>query len=419
MRCCDSHRTVEADPKHKLHKAAAGQGKGTAKVAPGSVCVLMRLLLLHTRHRAPGGEDRVVEAESALLRRAGHTVNVEVRVNPTGSATIAAFARAPWNSTAAREIAALVRATRPDVVHVHNTWFAMSPAVLPAVRATGTPIVMTLHNYRLICADHTLFRDGAICLDCVGRGPWRGVQHRCYGESAARSAVAAATISMGRRRGAWDAVDRFVAPSDVVRNVHIDAGIAPERIVMKPHFTDDPGPRHGMPSASREVLLVARLAPGKGVASALRAWADSGIAARTGCTLHVLGEGPLRADLERDRPQGVVFDGWVDAAALRDRMLGARAMLFASEWLEPFGLTLIEALAAGLPVVGSNIGETPRIVADGGAIGPPERLADALTALADGAALDAMSAAGRARWAGHYAPTVALDALEALYRDLV
>src|SRR5882724_11083678 len=133
----------------------------------------MRLLLVHNRHREPGGEDRVVDAEAQLLRSAGHDVGVEIWANPTGVHTLSAFARAPWNASAAREIASLVSEARPDVVHVHNTWFAMSPAVLPAIHDVGVPLVMTVHNYRLMCADHTLFRDGAICRDCVGRGPWR------------------------------------------------------------------------------------------------------------------------------------------------------------------------------------------------------------------------------------------------------
>jgi glycosyltransferase involved in cell wall biosynthesis len=379
----------------------------------------MRLLLVHNRHREPGGEDRVVDAEAQLLRAAGHDVDVEIWANPTGAQTLAAFARAPWNTSAARELATLVRARQPDVVHVHNTWFALSPSVLPAIHDVGVPLVMTLHNYRLMCADHTLFRDGAICRDCVGRGPWRAVAHRCYGGSAGRSAVAAATISLGRRRGAFDVVDRFVAPSEVVRQLHIDAGIAPSRIVMKPHFTEDPGVRRQPPSASRDVLLVGRLADGKGAELALEAWARGDVAARTGCTLRVIGEGPLRAAMERAAPAGVVFEGWLDPPSLRALMLEARALLFASEWLEPFGLTLIEALAAGLPVVGSDIGETPRIVAGGGAIGPPAQLATVLDALADGASLDAYSLVGRQRWTTHYSPEAALPALEAVYQDLL
>jgi glycosyltransferase involved in cell wall biosynthesis len=378
----------------------------------------MRLLVLHTRHREPGGEDQTVETESALLRARGHDVVIHEWTNPHGAAAIPALLRTTWDRRAATTVRALVRDVSPDVVHVHNMWFALSPSVLPAVASTGTPLVVTLHNYRMMCLDHTLFRDGRVCLDCVGKSPVPGVLHRCYRGSAALSSIGATTIATARRRGAWDAVDRFVAPSELVRRLHVAGGVDEHRIVVKPHCCADPGAREHPPSASHEVLFVGRLAPGKGLEHAVEGWGARAGAGHDGLRLHVLGDGPSRAAVERDAPADVVFEGWVEPSALQARMRSARALLFGSEWLEPFGLVLIEALAAGLPIVGSDVGDTPAIVGEAGVLAPPRVLAQSLLVLSDDGAIDALGRAARARWEAHYSPSVAAPALEAIYAGL-
>ena len=100
-----------------------------------------------------------------------------------------------WNPAAARALRAEARRVRPDVAHVHNTWFALTPAVAAALDGAGVPVVMTLHNYRILCANASLYRDGRPCEDCVGSHPWHGVRHRCYRDSLASSTAVAATAA--------------------------------------------------------------------------------------------------------------------------------------------------------------------------------------------------------------------------------
>ena len=380
----------------------------------------MRVLQVHTGYREAGGEDRVVEAEARLLRSAGHEVDQHLAANPVAALpSVAALGRAPWNPRAAREVVASARRLRPDVVHVHNTWFALSPAVVAGVAAAGFPVVLTLHNYRLACIAGTLHRDGHRCTDCVGRGPLPGVVHRCYRDSALLSGVAAATVGLHRRRGTWSRdVRLYLAPSPVVEQAMVGAGLAAARVRVKPHFTDDPGPRPAPPSRSGRVLFAGRLSPEKGVDVLVEAWA----AAPAGLELVIAGDGPLAGALRGRAGPGVRFLGAVPADALSREMLGARALVFPSTWEEPFGLVLVEAMAHGLAVVGSDAGATRWIVdplEDGQLVRPgdPASLAAALARLADDAFVDRAAEAGRKAYEARFTPPANLELLEDAYRQ--
>ena len=192
----------------------------------------MRILQLHARYRVRAGEDTVVDNEAAALAHAGHDVVQMTVDNPTEPlATISALARSMHNPSSARRVRERVKAVRPDVVHVHNTWFALSSSAVAAAASTGVPVVMTLHNFRIGCLGTDLFRDGAVCTACVGRSPLPGVIHGCYRSSRALSALQAAEIVATRRRGVLDSsVTRFIAPSQFMADRLAEIpGLWPER----------------------------------------------------------------------------------------------------------------------------------------------------------------------------------------------
>ncbi|WP_037766949.1 glycosyltransferase, partial [Streptomyces sp. FXJ7.023] len=147
----------------------------------------MHVLVVHNRYASaqPSGENKVVDQEVALLREAGHRVGVfERRSDEIGSRSLIGKAAipltVPWNPAVRTELAARLRAERPDVVHVHNVFPLLSPAVLAACADAGVPVVATLHNYTQVCPPGTLQRDGRPCTECVGAAPLPAVRHGCY-----------------------------------------------------------------------------------------------------------------------------------------------------------------------------------------------------------------------------------------------
>lgn len=327
----------------------------------------MRCLLVHNSYQQAGGEDQVFRAEAGLLEAHGHhVVRYTAHNDRVGELGRVALARTTiWNGAAYREVRALLRRAQVELVHVHNTFPLISPAVHYAARAERVPVVQTLHNYRLVCPNALLFRDGRVCVDCVGKHvPVPGVVHACYRGSRAASGVTAAMLATHRALGTWTrAVDVFIALSEFAREQHIKGGLPAERIVVKPNFVDpDPGPREGDEHGGY-ALFVGRLTPEKGVDTLLAAWERVG---RT-MPLRIVGDGPLaeRVRAVAQRVAGVEWCGAQSRERVLAHMRGAGLLVVPSLWYEPFGVVVAEAFGVGLPVLASDLGNLLVMVREG------------------------------------------------------
>ncbi|MFH5804241.1 glycosyltransferase [Alienimonas sp. DA493] len=334
----------------------------------------MKILVVHERYTQPGGEDQVFLDETALLEARGHTVIRYERHNDELAATgrLRQAVETVWSRRAVGQIDALLRRERPDVMHCHNTFPILSPAVHHAAAKRGVATVQTLHNFRLICPQGALRRDGRICEDCVGRtvaAP--AVRHACYRGSRAATAATAAMNAVHHTLGTWTTVvDRFVALTEFSRDLFVRAGLPGERIDVKPNFVaPDPGP--GPAERTGGVVFVGRLSEEKGLHTLLDAWRR----VRSDARLTIVGDGPLGEEVRA----AAATDSRITAVGRRpfaevlERVAAAEALVMPSVWYETFGRTLIEAFAAGTPVIASRLGAMAEIVTDGetGVLFPP------------------------------------------------
>jgi glycosyltransferase involved in cell wall biosynthesis len=382
----------------------------------------MRVLQVHNRYREAGGEDTVVSAEAELLRDAGHEVVDYLVDNPEGTARAAgAFALAAWNPWAERRLVSFARDTQPDVVHVHNTWFSLSPAIVRGLSNAGFPVVMTLHNYRLLCANAALFRDGEPCELCIGGSAWNGLRHRCYRDSLAASGVAAGSITLNRSAGTWTRhVDLFLALTTFARERFLAGGLPAEKIVVKPNFTGDPGARPAPPSSSNQIVFVGRLYGAKGVLELIDTWQA---ASPRALELVIVGDGPLRGRLEEGAPKSVRFAGPLPRDRVLELMMHARALVFPSHMYEGQPMAVLEAMAAGLPILASDRGGIAATLAGA----PPATLVShdqeawhkAVFALEDDGFVDGNGRAMRRLYEGRFTPSIATSALVGAYETAV
>jgi glycosyltransferase involved in cell wall biosynthesis len=316
----------------------------------------VRVLIVHTYYTERGGEDAVFEAEAALLERQGHEVIRYAARNHQFALRnrLEAAVKTVWNWSTYREIRRLIEHSRPDIMHVHNTFPGISPSVYYAADAEHLPIVQSLHNYRLICPNGLLFRDGHVCEDCVGRTfPWPGVVHSCHHRGRGVSAVSAMTIGLHRMLKTWDdLIDTYIivgTPFGVDR--YERGGLSTNKMIIKPNFLDpDPG---FQPGGGGYALFVGRLVPEKGIGTLLEAWKEM----PGDYPLKIVGDGPMRESVQAAaETTGVEWVGRQPMEATLEIMGDAEVLIFPSEWYEGMPRTIIESLAVGTPVIVSNIG---------------------------------------------------------------
>ncbi|HEX5701080.1 MAG TPA: glycosyltransferase family 4 protein [Rubrobacter sp.] len=325
----------------------------------------MKILAVHNRYQLPGGEDQVFVDETALLEARDHrVVRYEVHNDQVERMNRLTLAKdTVWNTSAYRELGALIRRERPEVVHFHNTLPLVSPAGYYAARAEGVPVIQTLHNYRLLCPVALFFRDGRVCEDCMGKAvPWPGVVHECYRGSRAASGVIATMLTVHRVLRTWtEMVDVYIALTEFARKKFIEGGLPAGKIVVKPNFVaPDPGRGQG---GGGYALFVGRLAPEKGTGTMLAAWERLG----TRIPLKVVGDGPLRDRVVEAaaRRSNVEWLGHRPVEEVHALMGKADMLVFPSEWYETFGRVAVEAFATGTPVIGANIGAVAELVEHG------------------------------------------------------
>ncbi|MGW1764545.1 glycosyltransferase [Streptomyces sp. NPDC002073] len=393
----------------------------------------MHVLVVHNRYASaqPSGENNVVDQEVALLREAGHRVEVfERRSDDIGARSLLAKAAlpllVPWNPAVRAELAARLRTGRPDVVHVHNVFPLLSPAVLAACADAGVPAVATLHNYTQVCPPGTLQRDGRPCTECVGATPLPAVRHGCYRNSRLATVPLAVSLSVNRRRW-WSGVERFFCISAAQRDVLVRSGMPAERLAVKHNFVPDPGPGARRAGAGEHLLYLGRLAEAKGVRLLMAAWDEIAAGGGVGVPLVIAGAGPLEGEVNAWAAgrEDVRYVGLYDPDRCRQAIARSVAVVAPSTWLEAFGLVVVEAMAAGVPAVAAGHGAFVELVEDGvtGLLhrpGEPASLAACLRRITAEKDLgQEMGRAARRRYEQGFSPAVGLERLVEGYRSAI
>ena len=200
----------------------------------------MRILLCHNHYQQPGGEDQTFVEEGLLLESHGHEVTrFTLHNDAIEDMNRWELARKIlWNRESYAELQQLIRSERPQVMHCTNTFPLISPAAYYAARDENVPVVQSLHNFRMFCANSLFLRKGKVCESCLGkRIAWPAIVHGCYRGSRVATTGVATMLGIHRAMKTWHQTIRlFCTPSEFARGKFIEGGIAPEKVVVKPNF---------------------------------------------------------------------------------------------------------------------------------------------------------------------------------------
>ena len=373
-----------------------------------------RVLVAHNRYRVEGGEERSVELQLRALAAAGAEHALFERRSAEVGRGGAALALLRGGADPAALVAAAA-ALPADVVHVHNMLPSIGPRGLAAARDTGARVGLHLHILRLFCASGVASRDGRPCFRCRGRLTLPGLALNCRG-SLPESAAYTAALAL-HQPAVLEAVDRFVAPSQWAVGQLARHGLPAERIDVLPHYL----PAQAFAASSRAgeggyALVASRLSAEKGIDTAIRASAASGV------PLVIAGEGPeedaLR-ELARSLGAPAELVGRAGRARMEELLAGAGALVMPSRYHEFAPYSAIEAMAAGVPVVASRLGGLPELIEPRRCVPPgdAEVLARRLRALWDDAGLRRSEGeALRARAVERHAEAAYVERLLTIYR---
>jgi glycosyltransferase involved in cell wall biosynthesis len=326
----------------------------------------MRIIVAHNRYKYVGGEDSVLRSEVEMLRDAGHVVQLFEADNRAINGALAKISAAGslfHSSESSRKMSELVQTFQPDILHIHNWFPLLSPSIIKAASERGVPVIQTLHNFRMLCVNGTMYRDGQICHDCLGkRFSLKGVAHRCYSNSRVGSALVTAAFSYHRFANTWDGITTFIALSQYQRYLLIQGEVVDaNKIIVKPNFVKNTGEVGS--GRGDYALFAGRLIPEKGIHVLLRAWSQNKIP----IPLKIMGDGPL-ADEVREKASSnplVEYLGHQPLSEVYAAMADARFVICASECHEAFGLTVVESFSRGTPVLAADSESIKELIVDG------------------------------------------------------
>jgi glycosyltransferase involved in cell wall biosynthesis len=327
-----------------------------------------------------------------------------------------------YSLEARREIGRLIDDVRPDVVHAHNVYHHLTPAIFGAIQKRGVPSVMTVHDLKIGCPSKLMLAPDGVCERCKGGKTWNAVGQRCLKGSLPLSAIAAFETTLHNFLGSYRKnVDLFVLPSHFHMNKLIDWGLPVEKARYLPNAVDV---SQLVPdfSPGKRFVFVGRLSEEKGLLTFVKAVAHAGVAAT------IVGTGPQEGELRAlvdSTGADVEFAGYQTGDDLFDIVRAARALVLPSECYENAPVVLLEAYGVGTPVLGSNLGGIPELIVAGetgllATAGDVESFAEELSKLStmSDADLEAMARAGRSFVEAGFGREQYLEGLLGIYDEL-
>ena len=322
----------------------------------------MKIIIIHNKYGKFSGEEAVVEAQIKLLRSNNHEVityfrsSEELEEMPYGKTK--AFFSALYNPKSIKALKELIIKENPDLVHVHNLYPLISPAILPVIKKMGIPIVMTVHNYRLLCPNGLFFNKGAICEKCTGKGKELNcITNNCEGSLFKSSGYALRNFWARKKAYYTQNIDVFLCLTAFQKNKLIANGFTSQNCEVLTNFYKKEIKTIDYTTTNRNyVAFAGRISPEKGIPLLLEA-------AKKLPHINFQLAGGIREGYEQELeiPKNVILRGMLSSKELSDFYGSARFLVLSSIWYEGFPMVFPEAMAHKLPIIAPNMAGYPEI----------------------------------------------------------
>lgn len=389
----------------------------------------MKILQVHNYYKQRGGEANVVENEKLLLEQNGNIVDtfyVHSSDLKGAFAELKTAFKMPFSKKYLVISKDRIQASKPDVIHVHNTFPIISPSIFYAAKELGVPTIFTLHNYRLIYPNALLMHNGEIDRRTINGSAKFVVSDKVYKNSILKTLAVARLIEFHKKKNTWNTkVDKFISLTEFAKNVFTEWGIEKSRIVVKPNFIPDPVellPK-GRESKKDGFLFLGRISHEKGIHDLIQTWMKFNIES----PLYIVGDGEIKEELEQ-KTSGNSQIKWIGLQTKEQVykwFSKVKALVFPSIWFEGFPMTIAESLGMGVPIISSNIGSQGSIVKDGVnglhfEVSNHESLHSKITMLdSDDELLKNLAKGSRKNYLDNYTPEINYSSLINIYNSVL
>jgi glycosyltransferase involved in cell wall biosynthesis len=339
----------------------------------------MRILEVNKFNHVRGGADKHFVDLVNLLQKGGHEVAVFAMDHPKNDSSewskyfvsrvdyengsvlnmIKGALRIFWSFEARRKIGKLLDEFQPEVVHVHNIYHQISPSILPEIKKRGIPIVMTVHDWKLICPNYLLNCDGKICEKCIAGKYWHCVAKKCVKKSYFKSLVCVLELYFHRRLKIYDKnIDKYIAPSNFVKDILVKAGFPKEKISVLPHFIKA-NEKNVSEKKDRVfyALYIGRVSREKGVDELIEIFKEM--------PDNLVLAGTKDENFAIPESHNIRHIGFRSPREIKVLIQNAQFVVSASKLPETFGLIALEAIANKTPFIGYRTGAYGEIIIDG------------------------------------------------------
>lgn len=321
----------------------------------------MKILLVHNEYGKYSGEEAVVDRLVLMWTSNGHKVT-QLRRSTAGSreslmGKIRGFCAGLYCPSGVKTMREVLKREKPDVVNVHNLYPFISPAALFECKKAGIPVVMTVHNFRLVCPTGLFMRNGKPCELCLQKGnEWGCVRYNCE-HSLLKSVGYAARNMVARLTGAYsECVDRFACITEFQRKKLIQAGFDANRICVIPNSVD--AAENYSYSIGNYIAYIGRLSYEKGFDLLIEV-------ARKHPEIEFRFAGAQRSATTIKIPENVTFMGYLRGKDLENFTSNARFVVMSSRCYEGFPMAILEAAQFGKPTIGPDHGGFSEIIGKG------------------------------------------------------
>jgi len=344
----------------------------------------MKILLINKFIHPCGGDASLTLRTGELLSQKGHETafwSMRHPLNPPGLLNdhfvshvdlnaeasiiekVRITARILYSFEAVKMLESALKVFKPDIAHLNNIVHQISPSIIRVFNRRRIPVVMTLHDFKPVCASYYMISKGRPCGLCRGGAYYHCLFERCVKGSAGISLVNTLEMYLHHRiLGLYKGVKAFISPSIFLKKTVEKMGFKGE-ITHIPNFIFARDILPDYESKERSIVYFGRISKEKGLETLIDA-----VRGIEGITLKIIGDGPLKQRLEeRVAAEGlkhVVFLGFRQGPGLYDEIKRSMFVVLPSEWYENQPFTVIESFALGKPVIGSRTGGIPELVKD-------------------------------------------------------